>query len=91
MRRNAKYFEARTERLRRSIKVHEDVNLVLSSYSPGDGKRYQIQFVDKNSGEKMSLPSWAHLKTDPFDWYLTGLLDAIECLDKKIDDHVPSK
>lgn len=52
----------------------------LSCYSPGDGRRYQIELWNSEDGKGGIDKTWphnAHYKTNDFDSYLEGLIDGL--------------
>ena len=81
MRRTRTYFEKQDARLAKIInpKLKDNSILHLSSYRPDNTTRYQIQVVDRITGqERKSFPRHSHYKTNDFAYYLEGILDITE-------------
>lgn len=86
MRKTRAYFAARISLLERDFKdanlIKEGENLALSNYNMGDGTRYQVIIEDGSFKELKSFPSNYHMNGRDFDYYLTGMMDILDHIER---------
>ena len=71
--------------LERLGKLPENHTVHLSRMQPGDGVRWQIEIVDRDgSGITACYPRGGHWRTQDFDRYLDGMLDAFDMIEHRL-------
>ena len=68
-------FESQAKRI---AMIDDTDHVRLSVYSPGDGRRYQMQVCDSEHQMRRAFPRDRHLPVADFKGYILGLLEGLD-------------